>query len=194
MKIGISLRRLAEARTGSPKIDMFAVRRVARFSSAVIRPAGACSIRLVIDLYPLFERLSFTVKPTQSLHTSDFLQEWGNKRSNHRFFNGFLREISWLQGVLVTKIIPAATCSRNCPKKSSTAQQKSGISYTDHQNTAQYIRITLRQGGSPCKSVSLPIYYMVKMWLVHLFPPALPRRIAALRPNFYLFVAAAAGL
>jgi hypothetical protein len=51
---------------------------------------------LVIDLYPLFERLSFTVKPTQSLHTSDFLQEWGKKGSNYRFCKGYLREISWL--------------------------------------------------------------------------------------------------
>ena len=184
MKIGISLRRLAEARTGSPKIDMFAVRRVARFSSAVIQPARACSIRLVIDLYPLFERLSFTVKPTQSLHTSDFLQEWGSKTSNHLFLMGFLREIPWLLEVLVTRKIPDATCSRVCPKESSGAQQKLDINYIGHQNTAQYIRITLRQGGSTCKSGSLLIYYMVKMWLVHQFPPALPRRIAALPPNF----------
>lgn len=184
MKIGISLRRLAEARTGSPKIDMFAVRRVARFSRAVIRPARACSIRLVIDLYPLFERLSFTVKPTQSLHTSDFLQEWGNKTSNRWFLKGFLREIPWLLEVLVTRKIPDATCSRVCPKESSGAQQKLDINYIGHQNTAQYIRITLRQGGSTCKSGSLLIYYMVKMWLVHQFPPALPRRIAALPPNF----------
>ena len=117
MKIGISLRRLAEARTGSPKIDMFAVRRVARFSRAVIRPARACSIRLVIDLYPLFERLSFTVKPTQSLHTSDFLQEWGSKTSNRWFLKGFLREILWLLEVLVTRKIPDATCSRVCRKR-----------------------------------------------------------------------------
>ena len=73
MKIGNSLRRLAEVRAGSPKIDMFAERRVARFLSAVTRPARACSIKLVIDLYPLFELLSVTVKQTQSLHNFDIV-------------------------------------------------------------------------------------------------------------------------
>ena len=113
IKIGISLRRLAEARTGSAKIDMFAVRRVARFLSAATRPARACSIRLVIDLYPLFERLSFTVKPTHSLHTFDFLYERGKLGSNRQFFKGFLGEIVWLLEFLVAKITSATTCSRN---------------------------------------------------------------------------------